>query len=155
MGLSIWGRAWAGCAVLGAVLLGGCAGGEMTPIRSEAEFDQLVLKSHKVVLVDFYKGWCPTCIAADGMMDKLARDYKGRGVVAKFELMRPWLVVTSPKLKEQYDIHFFPTVILFVDGKETIRFILNYDGAVYRKALDGQVGGPTTQKETPATRPGH
>jgi thioredoxin 1 len=152
MGLSSMGRAWAGCAALAVALLGGCGGGAMTTIHNDAEFQATVIASHQVVLVDFYKGLCPTCIALDGVMDKLARDYKGKVVVAKFKLVQPYFVVTSQKLKDQYDIHFFPTAVLFADGKEVKRFIIKYDEKLYRKALDGLVGGPTPKSLPPTTQ---
>lgn len=121
---------------------GGCDGGQVTHLRNDAEFNQVVLQSDKPVLVDFYKGGCPTCIRVDGMMGQLAEEYKGRVIVAKFMLMQPYFVVTSPELKRQYGIDFFPTVILFVNGKETWRLLRDYELDDYRRVMDQALGVP-------------
>jgi thioredoxin 1 len=133
------------CAVL-CVVVGGCAGGQTPVLRDAAEFRQVVLQGDKPVLVDFYKGGCPTCIALDGTIDKLAEEYKGRVIVTKFMLMQPYFAVTSPELKEQYDISFYPTVILFVNGRETWRFLRQYGLDGYRKAMDEALGAATTRR---------
>src|ERR1035437_3975044 len=69
------------CAIL-CVVAGGCGGDKMTPIGNAAEFQE-VLKADRPVLVDFYKGGCPTCILLGPTMDKLVEEYKGRVIVAK------------------------------------------------------------------------
>lgn len=136
------------CAILCAVV-GGCASGQVTTLRDAAQFEQVVFQGDKPVLVDFYKGGCPTCIPVDGIMDKLAEEYKGRAIIAKFLLVQPYLAVTSPEIKDKYDISFFPTVILFVNGRETWRLLRDYDLNDYRKALDEALGVPTTQRASP------
>jgi thioredoxin 1 len=133
------------CAIL-CVVAGGCAGGQAPQLRDAAEFNQVVLQADKPVLVDFYKGGCPTCIPVDGMMDKLAEEYKGRAIVTKFMLMQPYFAVTSPELKGKYGISSFPTVILFVNGQETWRFLRDYDLDDYRKAMNEALGVQTTQR---------
>lgn len=114
----------------------GCGGGKVMPLKSEAEFDSVVLQSARPVLVDFYKGGCPTCIPLDGIMDKLAEEYRGRAVIAKVELMSPVFVVLTPELKKRYDISYFPTAVLFVNGQETKRWVIHYATNDYRKALN-------------------
>ena len=124
---------------------GGCADGSATHLRDAAEVKQVVLQGDKPVLVDFYKGGCPSCIALDGLIDKLAEEYAGRVTVAKFRLVQPYFVVTSPELKDKYAISAFPTVILFVNGQETWRFQVDYDANDYRKAIDDALGHATTR----------
>lgn len=57
-------------------------------------------------------------------------------VFAKFELMMPYFVVTSQRYQEAYDVHAFPTVILFVDGKVRYRWVCEYDLDSYRAQLN-------------------
>ncbi len=128
-----------------AVLAGGCAGGKVTRIADEAAFQKIVLGADQPVLVDFYKGGCATCIPLDGVMDQLVEDYKGRAVVAKFETMTGFFGIPSRQIKEKYDIVFFPTAILFVNGQEKKRWIIRYDINRYRKELDQHVPASTTQ----------
>lgn len=128
------------------VAAGGCAASPVISLRDTTEFKQVALQGDKPVLVDFYKGGCPTCIPMDGVMDKLAEEYKGRAIFAEFMLMQPYFAVTSPELEETYDIRYFPTVILFVHGHETWRFLRRYGLDEYRKAIDEALAAPTTQQ---------
>ncbi len=127
------------------VLAGGCAGDKVTRIADEAAFQQVVVDADQPVLVDFYKGGCATCIPLDGVMDQLVEDYKGRAVIAKFETMTAFFGIPSRQLKEKYDIVFFPTAILFVNGQEKKRWIIRYGINGYRKELDQHVPAATTQ----------
>jgi thioredoxin 1 len=143
-GRALGGAAMAACAAL-AVLAGGCAGGRVTRIADEAAFQQIVINADQPVLVDFYKGGCATCIPLDGVMDQLVEDYKGRAVIAKFETMTGFFGIPSRPIKERYDIVFFPTAILFVNGQEKKRWIIRYGINGYRKELDQVVSPATTQ----------
>ena len=146
---------WAVCGLL-CVVAGscpGCGGDKVTPIRNEAEFQKVVIQADRPVLVDFYKGGCPTCARLDPTMDQLAEEYRGRALVAKFKLMQPYGVVTSQELQDTYDIQYFPMVIVFVNGRPKYRFLRDYDLGAYRKALDEALTVSTTQRTPPATSP--
>ena len=121
---------------------GGCGPAKFKPVTNEAEFDEQVLKADKPVLVAFFKGGCATCLFLDPCMDQLAEDYDGRVKFAKFELMRFWFEVTCPAIQKRYRIGLFPTVVLFVEGKEKKRWVIDYSGDAYRKVLDELVGPP-------------
>ena len=151
-GSAFGGRAMAACAVL-AVLAGGCAGGKVTRIADEAAFQKIVIEANQPVLVDFYKGGCATCIPLDGVMDQLVEDYKGRAVIAKFETMTGFFGIPSRQIKEKYDIVFFPTAILFVNGQEKKRWIIRYGINGYRREMDQHVPAATTQTATAAAGP--
>lgn len=114
----------------------GCTGPKYQKIEGEAQFRQVVLEADRPALVDFYKGGCPTCGLAEGTLNKLADEYEGRVVFAGFEAMTATFHVPSPEIKDRYDIRFFPTVVLFVDGQEYKRWILDYGIDNYREVLD-------------------
>lgn len=141
---ALGGTAVTACAIL-TVLAGGCASGKVTRIADEAAFQQIVVGADLPVLVDFYKGGCATCVPLDGVMDQLVDNYNGRAVIAKFETMTAFFRIPSRRLKQKYDIAFFPTVILFVNGQERRRWIMRYAIEVYRKELDQCVSPETTQ----------
>ena len=132
------------CAIL-TMLAGGCASGKVTRIADEEAFQQIVVGADLPVLVDFYKGGCATCIPLDGVMDQLVDNYNGRAVIAKFETMTAFFRIPSRQIKQKYDIAFFPTVILFVNGQERKRWIMRYSIDGYRKELDQCVSPATTQ----------
>jgi hypothetical protein len=57
-------------------------------------------------------------------------------LVAKFELMKAYFVITSEELRQQYQITAVPTVILFVRGREQQRWVMEYDLDEYRRGLN-------------------
>ncbi len=116
-------------------------GSPIQRIKGEEEFDRLIADSGRPVLVEFYKGGgCPTCLVITPLLKRLAREYAGRVVFARMELMKPWFVIACPAVRRRYRIApLFPTVILFVGGRPRRRWIINYSLASYRKALDKAV----------------
>ncbi len=131
----------AACAAL-VLLVGGCSSDRIRDLGTQQEFVQLVLRSDFPVMVEFYKGACPTCVALEPMMNQLAEEYKGRVRFVRFELMKPYFEVTSDAIKHQYDITVFPTEVLFVGGKEAARWPMNYDMDGYRSVLNRVAGRP-------------
>ncbi len=138
------------CAVL-TPAAGGCGGSKMLHIDDDAEFRQIVEMSKGPVMVEFYKGGCPTCGAIEPAMDDLSDEYRGRVTFASFKLMEPYFVVTDPDLQQRYDIALiFPTVILFVNGTPVHRWIFDFNVAGYKTELDKVAGVP---KAMPAKAP--
>jgi thioredoxin 1 len=134
--------------------MAGCGGANLTPIKGMEQFQQQVLASPQPVMIVFYKGGCPTCIALEPTLDTLADEYRGRAVLAKFEMMTPFFFTTCPELRDQYDISFYPTVLLFVNGEEKKRWIIHYDIQNYRQHLDHWVGSTTRPAAQAASRTG-
>lgn len=132
------------CAVL-VLAAAGCSG-KVRYIKDEADFQEQVIQAKQPILVDFFKAGCASCMFLDPVMDELAEEYDGRVVVAKFELMRFWLEITSISLWKQYRIGLYPTVVLFVDGQEKKRWAVDYFPDNYRKVLTEIVGPPAPKK---------
>ena len=116
------------------LLTAGCSS-HSTLIKNQDEFNRLLV-SQQPVLVEFYKAGCPACATLEPGLDKLAKEYAGRVVFARFERS------PSKDIRDTYHIHRFPTVILFVNGQERNRWVYHLNLDDYRKALDG-VAVPT------------
>ena len=134
--------------LLAALAASGCASKNLVQVEDQSEFQKQVLAADRPVLVNFYKGGgCPTCLLVNPILNELAEEYQGRVSFARFEAMTPLFQVTSQPLRDAYNIAFFPTTVLFVDGKEKERWIMDYDINHYRRTLDAVLaaaphGGP-------------
>ena len=131
----------------------GCGASKYTHCNTTvADFQQLVIQDPQPVLVEFYKGGCPTCGFLEPTLDELADEYSGRMKFVSFEMMRPYFAISCPELQKQHRVAYYPTIILFVKGEEKKRWILDYNIDNYRAVLNEIVGGPTP-KEPKAESP--
>jgi len=78
---------------------------------TDDQFEQVVLKSSKPVLVDFWATWCRPCTMIAPVIDELAEEYNGRINFTRMD------VDQSGKTAAQYQIMSIPTLLLFKDGK--------------------------------------
>ena len=78
---------------------------------SEFEFQEVVLKSSKPVLVDFYAIWCSPCRMQAPILDELASELNGKITVCKVN------VDEAEKLAINYGINSIPALLIFKDGK--------------------------------------
>ncbi|MFC2138651.1 thioredoxin [Bacteroidota bacterium] len=83
----------------------------MTIEVSDANFDEQVVKSDKLVLVDFWAEWCGPCRMVAPIVKELSEDYEGKIVVAKLD------VDSNPETAGKYGIRNIPTVLFFKGGK--------------------------------------
>ncbi|MBE3069228.1 MAG: hypothetical protein IMZ66_03225 [Planctomycetes bacterium] len=132
--------AWAALVLMAA----GCGPSRLTLLANEGAFNAQVLKADRPVVVEFSKGGCVWCMFMDSRMDALMAEYQDRVVFARFELVDFWHRVTSDTLWRRYRIAYYPTVILFVDGKERKRWVVDYSPENYRNVLE-EVAAPVVQ----------
>ena len=132
--------------LVAALLVGGCASGRAMDLKTEAQFDAAI-SGPQPALVMFYKQGCATCAPLEGTFDHLAEEYEGRAVVGKFAVLTFVFGVPSRRIKEQYDISFVPTAILFVDGQPAGRWFMDYSINHYREALNQYVP-PAMEEES-------
>jgi thioredoxin 1 len=78
---------------------------------NDGNFDDLVIKSEKPVLVDFWAEWCGPCRVIAPIMDEISHEYSEKVTVLKCD------VDSSPAVASKYGIRNIPTVLYFKDGK--------------------------------------
>jgi thioredoxin 1 len=95
---------------------------------NSGNFDKEVLKSDKLVLVDFWAPWCMPCKIIAPAVEKLAQELKAKVKVLKLN------VDEAPEIATELSILNIPTLILFKGGEEISRIMgVNSKEAIEKK----------------------
>ncbi len=84
---------------------------------NEGNFEEEVLKSEKMVLIDFYADWCGPCRMMSPIIDEIAEELKESVKVGKIN------VDENQELAIKYDVMSIPTIIIFKNGMPVKTFL--------------------------------
>ena len=93
---------------------------------TDANFEDDVLKSEKVVLVDFWAPWCKPCQMVGPVIEEIAEEYSENIKCGKMN------VDENPATPTTYGIRSIPTIMLFKGGELVDKII----GAVPKASIE-------------------
>lgn len=96
---------------------------------TDQNFEELVMKSDKPVLVDFWAEWCGPCKAIGPMIEEISKEYDGKAVVGKVD------VDNNPETAMKYGIRNIPTILFIKNGQVVDKQV----GAVPKATLVGML----------------
>ena len=97
---------------------------------TEAEFEEVVVKSETPVFVDFYATWCGPCKMMSPILEQVSEEVPE----VKFAAID---VDEAEALAVKYGISSIPCMVLFKNGEETDRVV----GAVPKQKIVDTVNG--------------
>ncbi|UGY92551.1 thioredoxin [Streptomyces gobiensis] len=97
-----------------------------TVTATDANFDEVVLKSDKPVLVDFWAAWCGPCRQIAPSLDAISEEQAEKITVVKLNIDE------NPATAAKYGIMSIPTMSVYQDG-EVVKTIV---GAKPKAAIE-------------------
>jgi len=97
---------------------------------TDANFEELVLKSEKPVLVDFWAAWCGPCRMVGPVIEEISNEYSDKAVVGKVD------IDSNQEYAAKYGVRNIPTVLVFNKGEIVTRQVGVAPKNTYTEAID-------------------
>lgn len=86
-------------------------------VVTDKNFDVEVIKSDKLVLVDFWAVWCGPCQMQNPIIEEVASTLGNKVKIAKLN------VDENPEISQKYGVMSIPTLMIFKSGTVVKQFI--------------------------------
>ncbi len=78
---------------------------------TDANFEEVVLKSDKPVIIDLWAEWCGPCRMVGPIIEEMAAEYEGKAVIGKLD------VDNNPETTSRYGVRNIPTILFIKNGE--------------------------------------
>jgi len=109
---------------------------------TDSTFEKSILKSSTPVIVDFWAPWCNPCKMVAPILDKLAKEYENRIIVAKVNTDE------NPEWAGRYGVQGIPTMLFVADGKIIYRQVGVVPERNLREAVDQMLEVTTPESKS-------
>lgn len=134
----------------------GCGGEKLVEMKNKEMVESTISGSDRPVVMLFAKDGCAPCYTTMGTLQKMAAEYHGRATFAEYPLMTFVFIPRSMDIINKYEVILYPTVVLFINGKEKDRWVGVFLPEQCRRQLNEVVGPPPSTQPVaaaPTTRP--
>jgi len=100
---------------------------------TDATFEEQVLKSDKLVVVDFSAEWCGPCRLIAPIIHEIADEYDGRIVAGEVN------VDSNPQVTLQYKVRNIPTVLFIKNGKEVDKLLGVFPKSTFKNMVEKHI----------------
>lgn len=106
---------------------------------TDTNFQEKVISSDKLTVIDFWAEWCGPCRAIGPVIEELSKEYAGKVNIGKVN------VDNNPQLSTQYGITSIPAILFVKDGKVVDKLVGAQPKANFVKKIEAHIQAAEAQ----------